>query len=74
MPEKARSRNRGRWVLSPIESNHWGSLQATPGHFPNVFDYWSLPRTTTRLYRLSANCQPIAWEEPARALVAGPRA
>ena len=45
--------------MSPIAQGQLGSsLETTPDHFPNVFDYWSLPRSTLSLYRLSAICQP----------------
>src|SRR5665213_705036 len=44
--------------MSPIARGNWGRPQTSPGHFPNVFDYWSPPRSTLSHYRLSANCQP----------------
>src|SRR4051812_9597864 len=44
--------------MSPIQSFCWGALGTTSGDFPNVFDYWSLPRNTLSFYRLSAICQP----------------
>src|SRR5664279_4319172 len=44
--------------MSPIARGNWGRPETSLGHLANVFDYWSLPRSTLSLYRLSAICQP----------------
>jgi hypothetical protein len=44
--------------MSPIARGNWGQPETSLANFPNVLDYWSLPRSTLSHYRLSANCQP----------------